>query len=506
MTLHFAPFFALQAVGLLIFCAALTIATKAPQRNTTFYIFLASLGLELVGTLLRMASFVFGSELALIDSSRNNLDVWAKLESLGVQLFALGLLFKPLFFLSLSKPIRLRHYVYPLLLWLSLVLGANAEVLHLGYSPKFILVGIIFVVGASVWLLVQLQHVRFQKELLIDLQRYSVWFLITFNLLFAAFFVYASVDFGASAISFETFRSADILLRYIRITIFVFMDALCLFYWIQNYSTQAITLKKNQKRVEELVAEKDLLIQNLINANALVRTGALAAGVSHELNQFLARIQLDVEAVKIYVSEKEDDAKTLKVLNRVLAANKSAAALILNLKKLFIRQDEDMKRCDVDQVVRSVLELYLDRARQSNISCELKLQANVRVLLRESLMRQVIANLVSNAIEALDLTGRSDKKIVIETQLEGGRWTLRVEDNATGIRPENAHKIFSLFATSKNEGTGIGLWLSRFIVEQHGGYMRFSNVEPEGVVFWVDMPVEPVQDVDKEGVSKVLPL
>lgn len=165
-----------------------------------------------------------------------------------------------------------------------------------------------------------------------------------------------------------------------------------------------------------------------------------------------------------------------------------------------------MKRCDLDQVVRSVFELYLDRAKQSNIFCELKLQANVQVLVRESLMRQVIANLVSNAIEALDSTGRSDKKIVIETQLEGGRWTLRVEDNATGIRPENAHKIFSLFATSKNEGTGIGLWLSRFIVEQHGGYMRFSNVEPEGVVFWVDIPVESVQDFDKEGVSKVLPL
>ena len=95
---------------------------------------------------------------------------------------------------------------------------------------------------------------------------------------------------------------------------------------------------------------------------------------------------------------------------------------------------------------------------------------------------------------------------MIETQLEGDRWILRVEDNGTGIRPENAHKIFNLFATSKNEGTGIGLWLSRFIVEQHGGYMRFSNVEPEGVVFWVDMPIDPVQDIDKEGVSKVLPL
>ena len=167
---------------------------------------------------------------------------------------------------------------------------------------------------------------------------------------------------------------------------------------------------------------------------------------------------------------------------------------------------EEMSHFDLEQVVRSVWGLYFDRARHLNVLCELRLQGNVRVLARESLMRQVIVNLLGNALDALELTSRSDKKIMIETRLEGGRWTLRVEDNATGIRPENAHKIFSLFATSKNEGTGIGLWLSRFIVEQHGGYMRFNNVEPEGVVFWVDMPVETVQGADKERVSKVLPL
>ena len=116
-------------------------------------------------------------------------------------------------------------------------MGTNANAVHLGYGPEASLIGIIFVVGTSVWLLVQLRHVRFQKELLIDLQRYSVWFLITFNLLFAAFFVFASLDFDALAVSFDSFRGADMLLRYIRITIFMFMDSLCLFYWIQNYST-----------------------------------------------------------------------------------------------------------------------------------------------------------------------------------------------------------------------------------------------------------------------------
>jgi len=170
------------------------------------------------------------------------------------------------------------------------------------------------------------------------------------------------------------FRNVDFLLRYIRIPILLCVDALCLFFWLQNYSTQAVQLAESQKIQLELLSEKDLLIQNLINANALVRTGALAAGVTHELNQFLARIQLDVEAAKVYLLDKADEAKTLKVLNRVLEANQSAAALILNLKKLFIRQDEDLRRCDLDQLIRSVSDLYLERARQSNIVFEVACQ------------------------------------------------------------------------------------------------------------------------------------
>jgi signal transduction histidine kinase len=506
MLQNIAPFFALQAVGLVIFCVALLLSTRAPQRKKAFYILLVSLVLELIGTLLRAISFFFGSESLLIESTRNNADAWSKLESLGVNFFAIGLLLKPLFFLSLHQFVGLKQYVLPVLFWLAVVGWATTGFNRFGFNPVTSLSGIVFVVGAFSWLLLQLQNVRFQKQFVLELLRYVIGFLIALHLIFAVFFIFVGLDVSDRFSNFDLFRNVDFLLRYIRIPILLCVDALCLFFWIQNYSTQAFQLSESQKIQVELLKEKDLLIQNLINANALVRTGALAAGVTHELNQFLARIQLDVEAAKVYLLDKADEAKMLKVLNRVLEANQSAAALILNLKKLFIRQDEDMRRCDLDQLVRSVSDLYRERARQSNIVFDLRLRANTQVLIRESLMRQVIANLVGNAIDALDLTSRSDKKIRIETQLEGDRWLLRIEDNATGIRPENAHKIFSLFSTSKSEGSGIGLWLSRFIVEQHGGYIRFSNIDPEGVVFWVDMPVEPVREAENEETSKLLPL
>ena len=506
MSQNLVPFFALQAVALAILCIALWLCSKSAQRIAPFYLFFLSLSSEFVGTMLRLMSFFCGTQVLLIGAGRQYDDFWTRVDTSGVLLFAFGLFLKPLFFLSIVETITFKRYLYVSFVFVLFAVLPAIGFRHFGYSTTSSLFAIFLILLTSIFLLVYIQRVPLKKQFLLSVLRLLLYFILALHSIFALYFFYLSSNLVGDSFDFESFRAVDFLLRYVRISAFLCVDAVCLFYWIKNYSTESILAQDNARKLDDLLQEKDLLIQNLIKANALVRTGALAAGISHELNQFLARIQLDVEAAQVYLNRKTEIAKIMTTLNRVLDANKGAAALILNLKKLFIRQNEEMSHCDLEQVVRSVWGLYFDRARHLNVLCELRLQGNVRVLACESLMRQVIANLLGNALDALELTSRSDKKIVIETQLEGDRWILRVEDNGMGIRPENAHKIFNLFATSKNEGTGIGLWLSRFIVEQHGGYMRFSNVEPEGVVFWVDMPVETVQGADKERVSKVLPL
>ena len=157
MLQHIAPFFALQAVGLVIFCVALLLSTRVPQRKKAFYILLVSLVLELIGTLLRAISFFFGSESLLIESTRNNADAWSKLESLGVNFFAIGLLLKPLFFLSLHQFVGVRNYVLPVLFWLAVVGWATTGFNRFGFNPVTSLSGIVFVVGTFSWLLLQLQ-------------------------------------------------------------------------------------------------------------------------------------------------------------------------------------------------------------------------------------------------------------------------------------------------------------------------------------------------------------
>ena len=105
-------------------------------------------------------------------------------------------------------------------------------------------------------------------------------------------------------------------------------------------------------------------------------------------------------------------------------------------------------------------------------------------------MRQVVANLISNAIEALDSLDKERKMIHIESRYdEKGWYQLSVTDNGLGIRLEQADKLFSLFASSKSSGTGIGLWLSHYIAERHQGSLTFENLPNHGgVTFSLDIP------------------
>jgi signal transduction histidine kinase len=129
--------------------------------------------------------------------------------------------------------------------------------------------------------------------------------------------------------------------------------------------------------------------------------------------------------------------------------------------------------------------------RKSAVSIKLDLQAQKPIITRDSLMRQVVANLISNAIEALDLLDRDNKMIHIESSYdENGWYRLYVTDNGVGVKPENADRLFELFVSSKSSGTGVGLWLSRHIVERHQGSLSYRNLPGDGgVSFIVSIPM-----------------
>lgn len=263
-------------------------------------------------------------------------------------------------------------------------------------------------------------------------------------------------------------------------------------HWMENFSYNAIKVKIRDKQIRDLLVEKDLLIENLSNKNALVETGALSAGLAHEFNQFLARIELNSGEVLDKINRPDVNLEELKFsMGNILKANHSAANLIVNLKKLFQSGKDVAAPTNLDAVIEEVSSLYEERARKSGIVIELDLGVKEPIIVWDSLIRQVLANLISNAIEALDLITRDNKIISIKSEVdERGRYRLSVTDNGFGIKPEFAEKLFSLFVSTKSSGTGLGLWLSRHIIARHQGSLDFQNLPDHGgVTFIMTIPM-----------------
>jgi signal transduction histidine kinase len=284
----------------------------------------------------------------------------------------------------------------------------------------------------------------------------------------------------------------DMINRIIRTGVFCLVQVLICLYWSQHYSLSAIQERQKQERIQDLLKEKDALIRNLSTSTALIESGALSAGLAHEFNQFLTRIEMNTDEALHLVdgsNTKIDDLK--RPLGNIRKANRAAATLVVNLKKLFQTDAEHSDFCNVDDLVRDVVSLYTNRLSQSNIQIELRLQVSQQLSIWEHLFRQVVVNLLSNAIEALNASSQANKLIRIESSIAGeGQYCLVLTDNGPGIRSEQEAKMFNMFATSKSTGTGIGLWLSRYIVERHQGSLQYENLPNQaGVSFVISIPV-----------------
>jgi C4-dicarboxylate-specific signal transduction histidine kinase len=491
MALYFVPLFGFMAVVYAALLVALRMSTKPSERTLAYRI------LVIITICICVGSGVRGFAVYFVpDTTPQSFNEWrladygAEFGVIGVFLISIGFYLKPIFLRALRGSLNRTTAYWSILGWFIIAGLQGVMVMRFSLTLATGVFSSLVQLLVVFWALLELKEMQVNKDITLRLLRLA---LILFAVLQFYFIVYSLITYleslSVTTIS-EAYGKTHFLVRSARITLLFVIDTLLVFYWLQRYSTDARQAAENRKKIELALIEKDLLIKNLINANALIQTGAMTAGLSHEINQFLARIQLDVDSAKVQLTNRGVD-NVVAILNRVLAANAGAAALVQNIKRLFVRQDEELSECDLDSLVGAVAQLYLSRAKVSKILLTFELRAHVQVLVRKTLIQQVISNLVINAIDALDSVDRQDKKMTLETGLDGDRWFLRVTDNAHGVRPENAHKIFSLFSTSKSEGSGIGLWLSRYIVEQHGGYIRFTNIEPEGVLFWVDMPIRP---------------
>ena len=485
--------FLITGVCIAIFLLVFPLFIKSPKNKPSL--------IWLIGLLLGTTSFVYATFFLVSRTSIFNFQ-----ESLpffkSVPLAVAPMLFtayflQPLFLRSARASIsfyQLLVLAIPLFLQYSLVLLFSSRVLSFSsyanlragfFMSLQLALGFLYV---TAWLLYETrQHLKINQSFVLRLVYIFTGLIVGVTIAWLFFLLFDLWTNQAISEGLGGILSLDINNRILRMGFYTIVEILLTAYWVQNYSAGAIEERLQKERVQALLTEKDALIMRLSNEGALIETGALSAGLAHELNQFLAMIELNSDEALHQMDQvdvKIDDLKPS--IQNILSANHSAASLISSLRMLFKSNHSDLVSCDLDTLVSDVTLLYRERLKKSNIQLKLDLTVHKKWVVWESLLRQVIVNLLSNAIEALDATSRDGKTIIISSEIdEKGQYQLRVQDNGPGIHPNQENKLFNLFGTSKSGGTGIGLWLSQYIAERHKGKLHYFNLPNHGGVSFI---------------------
>lgn len=221
--------------------------------------------------------------------------------------------------------------------------------------------------------------------------------------------------------------------------------------------------------------------------------GALVACLAHELNQPLTSIQLNAELINSALESTDthaaSDSAIKEAMHDLMQDNQRAATIIKTLRNMFGNGRKLMSKFDLNELVNEVLLLCKSKLSSNHIALKVELHPSATWITGDkSQLQQVLLNLITNAIDAFTPNASKQKRITVRTQLLDSRVLLAVTDNGSGIAPDITTAIFELLRTNKEDGMGIGLWLSRTIVESHQGTIDFETNPVSGTTFIVNLP------------------
>ena len=225
----------------------------------------------------------------------------------------------------------------------------------------------------------------------------------------------------------------------------------------------------------------------LIEGEKLSTVGKLAAGLAHETRNRLTAILGQAE---LLLMGADDPVKSRERLHTIVQETSRAAKMLQNLLRFTSRHSAERHPCRLEDQIQWVLELKNPQLRHDSVKVVTDF-GNVRpVLADEGQIQQVLLNLVQNAHQAM-AGHQGEREITVRLSEPGGpNVRLEVLDSGPGIHPNVLPRIFDAFTTTKapGEGTGLGLWVSYSIVEQHQGSLRAVNRPEGGAAFIVELP------------------
>jgi PAS domain S-box-containing protein len=220
--------------------------------------------------------------------------------------------------------------------------------------------------------------------------------------------------------------------------------------------------------------------------------GELTASIAHEVNQPLGAIVTSAAAGARWLATKPPQMdKALRALERIANDGKRAAEVIRRIRALMKRQAPRKEWLDINETIREVIALAQYQLRRSAILLETQFDQDLPLIRCDRVqLQQVLLNLIINAVEAMSGVKERARELSIASISDGpDTVSVEVRDAGTGVDPEHAAHLFEPFYTTKAEGLGVGLSISRSIVEAHGGRLWAAANAPHGTVFVFSLPI-----------------
>jgi C4-dicarboxylate-specific signal transduction histidine kinase len=219
--------------------------------------------------------------------------------------------------------------------------------------------------------------------------------------------------------------------------------------------------------------------------------GELAASIAHEVNQPLAAVVANADACVAWLARDHPDlVEARAAAERTTQGATRASEVIGRIRSLINKTAPERVRVQINQIIREVVALADRQASNNGVSVETELAPDLSTIFGDRIqLQQVILNLMLNGIEAMTRISDRPRRLVIQSQMQDAdEVRVSVEDSGIGVRAEIMGRLFEPFFTTRSQGIGMGLPISRSIVEAHGGRLWAESTVSQGSVFQFTLP------------------
>jgi len=232
----------------------------------------------------------------------------------------------------------------------------------------------------------------------------------------------------------------------------------------------------------------------LANVSRITSLGVLAASIAHEVNQPLSGIVTNASTCQRMLAAAPPNVDgALETMRRTIRDANRASDVITRLRALFSKKDATAESVNLNDAIREVIALSLSALQRNRVILRQELAEDLPAVTGDRIqLQQVILNLLRNASDAMSTVDDRPRELLIRTERdEGDQVRLSVKDAGVGLDPQAVDRLFEAFYTTKNDGMGIGLSVSRSIIESHHGRLWAAQNDGPGATFSFSIPCTP---------------